>query len=164
MVCGLFDTHAHYDDDAYDGDRDSLLSGLSSKGVAHVINIGYDIDSSEASRALSSQYDFIRFAAGVHPHNAADAPPDFENALTRLLDDERAVALGEIGLDYYYDHSPRNIQKEIFARQLTLAGKLGIPVIIHDRDAHSDIIDMLRAHGDTLSGGVLHSVWRRYHV
>jgi len=152
----LFDTHAHYDDDAYNGDRDALLSGLPSNGVEHVINIGYDIGSSEKSRELSYQYDFIRFAAGIHPHNAADAPADFEIPLARLLDDEKAVALGEIGLDYYYDHSPRDIQKVIFARQLVLAGKLGIPVIIHDRDAHPDIIDMLRAHRDMLSGGVLH--------
>ena len=152
----LFDTHTHYDDQAYDGDRDSVLSGLAAHGVRYVVNAGCDIASSEAGRELAARYDFIWFTAGIHPHDAAKAPRDFENGLSKILEDKKAVALGEIGLDYHYDFSPREIQKEIFARQLSLACGLGIPVIIHDREAHADIIDMLAARKDLLCGGVYH--------
>ena len=152
----LFDTHAHYDDDAYDADRDEVLRGLASNGVAYVVNVGYDIGSSVKSRELSAQYWFIRFAAGIHPHDAAKAPRDFETDISELLKDKKAAALGEIGLDYHYDFSPRDVQREIFERQLALAGKTGFPVVIHDREAHSDVIDILRAGRGLLHGGIMH--------
>lgn len=155
----LFDTHAHYDDEKFDGDRDTILCGLATYGISHVINVGSDIESSEKGRGLASRYGFISFAAGIHPHCAAEAPPDFEEALTRFFRGDAftaAVALGEIGLDYHYDFSPRGRQREVFARQLALAGQLGIPVIIHDREAHADVIDILKAHSGSLHGGVFH--------
>ena len=152
----LFDTHAHYDDGAFDNDRDELLARLPACGIGCVINIGYDIASSEAGRCLAGMYGHIWFTAGIHPHNAAGAPENFETRLSAILTDEKAVALGEIGLDYYYDHSPRARQREVFARQLVLAGERGAPVVIHDRDAHDDIIDILHAHRGLLNGGVMH--------
>jgi len=156
MPGALFDTHTHYDDDAYDGDREELLAGLSSRGVGYVVNVGYDLSSSEAGRRLAEDFSFIWYAAGVHPHNAAEAPDGFEALLLGLLKGSKAVALGEIGLDYYYDHSPRECQREVFARQLALAGEAGMPVVIHDRDAHGDIIDILNAYKGRLHGGVMH--------
>ncbi|MCL2060191.1 MAG: TatD family hydrolase [Oscillospiraceae bacterium] len=152
----FIDTHAHYDDAAYDDDRDAVLMSLADSGVAHVVNAGSDLASSEVGRDLSACYAFMWYAAGIHPHAAADAPPGFEGALTALLDGEKAVALGEIGLDYHYDYSPRGKQREVFERQLVLAGRLKVPVIIHDREAHDDVMDMLRAHRQHLRGGVLH--------
>lgn len=152
----LFDTHAHYGDGAFDTDRDGLLAGLAALGVAYVVNIGYDIESSEFGRDLSSRYDYIYYAAGIHPHDAADAPQGFETGLTDLLNGEKAVALGEIGLDYHYGLSPRDVQKDVFAKQLALAGKLRVPVVIHDREAHSDVLDILLAHKSVLCGGVMH--------
>ena len=152
----LIDTHTHYDNEAFEGDRDSLLPTLVSRGIAYVVNMGYDIESSKTSRDLAARYDFIWFAAGIHPHDAAGAPPDFEKAIAEILNDGKAVALGEIGLDYHYDYSPREKQREVFARQISLAGGLGMPVVIHDRDAHADIIDILSAHKDELRGGVCH--------
>jgi TatD DNase family protein len=152
----FFDTHAHYDDARYDGDRDAVLSGLKSKGVAYVVNAGSDADSSKAGLALSERYDYIWFAAGIHPHCAADAPDDFETALAELSGHEKAVAIGEIGLDYHYDFSPRERQKEVFSRQLALAGKMGAPVIIHNREADDDIVGILKAHAGEFAGGVFH--------
>ena len=152
----LFDTHTHYDDDKYDGDRDAVLSGLAGAGIEYILNASYDLNSSEASRALSARYSNIWFAAGIHPHNAAAAPAVFEESLERFFADPKAVALGETGLDYHYDFSPRKTQKDVFDRQLALACKLGRPVIVHDREAHDDVMDILHAYKDSLNGGVYH--------
>ena len=151
-----FDTHAHYDDGRFDGDRDAVLSGLASKGVAYVINAGSDLRSSEFSRELSGRYGFMWFAAGVHPHGAAEAPADFEAALADLYRCEKAVAIGEIGLDYHYDFSPRDCQKDVFSRQLALACEVGAPVIIHNREADDDVIDIVKAYAGEIRGGVFH--------
>ena len=152
----MFDTHTHYDDEIFDGDRDDVICSLASAGVSHVLNASYDLKSSEASRELSARYGFIWRAAGIHPHNAAGAPPGYEKALEHLLSGDKAVALGEIGLDYHYDFSPRDVQREVFEKQLTLACKLGVPVIIHEREANEDVLDILRACRGALRGGVYH--------
>jgi len=156
MGYALFDTHAHYDDEKYNHDREALLGGLPDAGIVNVVNIGYDIGSSVKSGELASRYSFIWFAAGIHPHDAASAPEGWEGSIAGLLKNRKAVALGEIGLDYHYDLSPRDVQKDMFARQLALSGGLGTPVIIHDRDAHADIIDILKLSGGAPRGGVCH--------
>lgn len=149
----IFDSHAHYTDSAFDTDRHELLASLSEAGVCGVINCSTDIEDCEKSRALANEYPFIYFAAGIHPHEAAQAKGDYIPSLRRLLADKKAVAVGEIGLDYHYDFSPRDIQKKVFCEQLYLAKELDMPVIIHDREAHADTLEIL---SEFMPKGVLH--------
>jgi TatD DNase family protein len=152
----LFDTHAHYDDERFDADRDELLSGLPGCGVGYVLNVGTDIGSSAASAGLAHKFGHVWAAAGIHPHAAGSAPSDFEGRLEALLGLDRVVAVGEIGLDYHYDFSPRERQRDVFSRQLALACALRKPVVIHDREADADVLDIVAAFRGGLCGGVLH--------
>lgn len=151
----LFDTHAHYDAPQFDGDRDELLSSLPGRGIFHIVNAGCDLASTRAAIQLSEKYPFISAAAGFHPEYAANVSGESDwDALKTLAQDPHIVAIGEIGLDYYYeDAAPREIQKEIFARQLELANSLNLPVIIHDRDAHGDTLALLQQYKPK---GILH--------
>ena len=140
----IFDSHAHYDDAKFSGDRDALLSGLPEKGVCGVITCGCDLASSRAALALAERYDYIYAAVGVHPENLESG--DFLPALEKLSENGKCVAIGEIGLDYYWDREHKAEQLETFEKQLILANKLGLPVIVHDRDAHSDTLELLKKH------------------
>lgn len=140
----IFDSHAHYDDDRFDGDRDEVLSGLPSKGVCAVMNAASNLKSAEFGVKLAETYDFVYASAGVHPHEAKDAPADLRKRLIALAKHPRVLAIGEIGLDYHYDLSPRDIQLKIFKLQLQTALELDMPVIIHDREAHADTLAMLK--------------------
>ncbi len=146
MYKNIFDTHAHYDDSRFDGDRDELLSSLSEKGVSSIVNCGCDLKSSLTTVALAERYSFIYAAAGVHAHEAQEATESDLEEIERLYGNERVVAVGEIGLDYHYDFSPREIQLEVFEKQLVLANRLGLPVIVHDREAHEDTMRLLKKH------------------
>lgn len=140
----IFDSHAHYDDEAFDADRDELLASLPELNVCAVVNAASDLSTARSGIALAEQYSFIWAAAGIHPHEAAKAPENAMEILRSLLRHPRVVALGEIGLDYHYDFSPRDVQLDLFGRQLSLAAELDIPVIIHDREAHEDTLRLLR--------------------
>jgi len=140
----IFDTHAHYDDPAFDSDRDTLIPSLKEQNVCAVVNAASDIESSRAGIALAEKYPFIWASVGIHPHEVGKAPENAIETLKALLTHPRVVALGEIGLDYYYNNSPRDVQIGWFERQLDLAVKMDKPVIIHDREAHQDTLDMLR--------------------
>lgn len=144
MYKNIFDTHAHYDDSRFDEDRDELLSSLPEKGVSHIVNCGCDLKSSKTTLALSERYDFIYAAVGVHAHEAEEATESDLVEIEKLYQHEKVVAVGEIGLDYHYDFSPRERQIEIFERQLILAKELGLPVIVHDREAHEDTMKLLK--------------------
>ncbi len=150
----LFDTHAHLNDERFEDDRAELISSLKGEGVACFCEIGYDLPSSEAALKLASKYDFIYAACGVHPHDTDDLTHDDIEKLDCLLKNEKAVALGEIGLDYYYDNSLRENQRLWFDCQLKLAEKLDIPVVIHTRDAMADTIDILKANRGV--SGIIH--------
>ncbi len=140
----IFDSHAHYDSHNFDDDRHEILKNfLPSKNVVGVINCASDFESAEMTVKLCEQYDYIYGAVGVHPHETEDAGLFHEERLIALANNKKIVAIGEIGLDYHYDFSPRDIQKEWFEKQLILANKLGLPVIVHDREAHKDTMDML---------------------
>ena len=141
---GIFDTHAHYDDERFDGDRDELLASLPGQGVCGVVNAASDLAAARRSIALAERYPFFWAAAGIHPHEAADAPLGWEDELRDLLEHPRVVALGEIGLDYHYDFSPRETQRALFERQLRLAKEKDVPVVIHDREAHEDALRLLQ--------------------
>ncbi len=144
MYSNIFDTHAHYDDSRFAEDRYELLSSLKDKGVSQIINCGCDLKSSLTTVALSEKYDFIYAAVGVHAHEAEETTESDLAEIEKLYKNNRVVAVGEIGLDYHYDFSPRERQLEIFEKQLILAKKLKLPVIIHDREAHEDTMNLLK--------------------
>lgn len=140
----VFDTHAHYMRSDFGNDLDALLEELPQKGVERVLAIGCDIPSSREEIALAERYPYIWAAAGIHPEYAADIPENWESELERLLAHEKTVALGEIGLDYHYPEPPRDIQQRIFRRQLEIANKHNMPVVIHSRDASGDTLEILK--------------------
>ncbi len=153
---GIFDTHAHYDDRRFNDDRDELLNSLFSSGKVYAaVNCGCDVQSSGRSLALAYKYKNIYAAAGIHPHEASNATDADFDTIASFLSDDKCVALGEIGLDYHYDFSPRDVQKTVFERQLCMASELSMPVIIHDREAHADCVDAVLRHRDVK--GVFHS-------
>lgn len=153
----IFDSHAHYDDAAFDADRDALLKSLPEKGVCHVIDCGSDLESSRKAIELAEQYSYIHAAVGLHPEEVAHAPTDWLDALKAMLDhaaESRIVAVGEIGLDYHFkENAPRQAQQAAFAAQLELAAAYDLPVIVHDRDAHADTLALLQKYKPR---GVLH--------
>lgn len=140
----IFDSHAHYDDKAFDEDRDSLLTRLFNDNVCGIINVGCDMKTSKTSVELSHKYPLIWAAVGVHPHDASNVPHKYLDLLSTYLNENKTVAIGEIGLDYHYDFSSREAQKKVFEEQLRLSKKLNIPVIIHDREAHGDTLELLK--------------------
>lgn len=141
-----FDTHAHYDDEWFDEDRDEVLSSLPEAGVSLVVNCGCDEKSSQAAVDLAHQYDFIYAAVGWHPHDVKTWDDTSADKLRRWAEDPKVVAIGEIGLDYHYDLDWKDLQHEVLEKQLCLAEELDLPVIIHDREAHGDCMDILRRH------------------
>lgn len=141
----IFDTHAHYDDESFDADRDSLLGSLPGQGVCNIVNIGADLKGCYDSVALAEQYDYIYATVGIHPGCIQGLPDDYLQQLEKLLSHPKVVAVGEIGLDYHYDdNAPRDVQKQVFADQLELANRYNMPVVIHDREAHGDTMELLR--------------------
>ncbi|MBE6689516.1 MAG: TatD family deoxyribonuclease [Ruminococcaceae bacterium] len=156
----LFDTHAHYDDKRFEGIRDEILQSMTSpteycpSGVEYIMNVGCKLESSRVSIELAEKYDFVYAAAGFHPHETANMPENWKEELLKLLQHPKVRAIGEIGLDFHYDFSPRDIQKEIFEQQLILAEETGYPVLVHDREAHGPTMDIISRHK---AWGVLHS-------
>ena len=136
MAYNIFDTHSHYDDDKFDKDRASLLNSLPDKGVCRVVSCGCDINSSKFNRLLSEKYDYFYFAAGFHPENLEGFTLDDLGIIEEIAKHKKCVAIGEIGLDYHWMSSSREVQKEFFEAQIELAKKLDMPVIVHDREAH----------------------------
>ena len=141
-----FESHAHYDDKRFKEDREELLGELlPASGVSHVINIGCDVKSSEMSIRLANKYDYIYAAVGVHPHELYDMSSQTIAKLKKLSEHPKVVAIGEIGLDYYYDTHPRELQRFWFRQQLRLAEEVNKPVIIHSRDASQETFDIIQS-------------------
>ena len=139
----IFDTHAHYDDEAFDEDREALLSGLAAGGIGTVVNVGADMESTKTTIELTKRYPFIYGAAGVHPSSTAELDEEKFAELRVLAQSGKIVAIGEIGLDYYWEEPDHETQKKWFHRQLNLARELKLPVIIHSRDAAKDTLDIM---------------------
>ncbi|MBR3640848.1 MAG: TatD family hydrolase [Oscillibacter sp.] len=151
----IFDTHAHYDDGRFDADRDEVLRAARSAGVERVVVPGCDLASSRAALALAEAYPFVYAAVGVHPEDCADFSDATVAELEALARHEKAVAIGEIGLDYYWkENPPKEFQQEVFRRQLELARRLSLPVIVHDREAHGDCLALVSEFPDVT--GVFH--------
>ena len=148
----LFDSHAHLDDEKFAADRDEVIARARAAGVRYILNAGADLASSAAAAALADKYPEVYAAVGVHPHDAKTATTDTWYRLAELAGHPKAVAVGEIGLDYHYDHSPRDVQRAVFIRALDLARQMKKPVIIHDREAHGDVLAIVKKEGKGLSG------------
>ena len=148
----IFDVHAHYYDEWFDEDRESLFQTLPQNGVCNVINAAVDLETAETIKNYSEKVDYFYFAAGFHPENLENLPEDYLERIKPYLSHKKCVALGEIGLDYYWD-IPKDKQKKVFEEQLILAKELDIPVIVHDREAHGDTLEMLRKYKPK---GILH--------
>ena len=140
----LFDTHAHYDSRQFDADRDQVLSALPGQGVGLVVNPGCDLDSSRRAIGIAERYPFVYAAAGVHPEDCAGWQDTDVDELRSLAAHPKVVAIGEIGLDYYWKDNPRELQQRVFRSQLALAVELGLPAIVHDREAHGDCLSIIR--------------------
>jgi TatD DNase family protein len=152
----LFDTHAHLNDEQFNEDRDEVVLRAKENGVARIVNVGFNRQTIPTSLALAEKYDFIYTAVGWHPQDAKDMREDDLDWLRELSRHEKVVAIGEIGLDYYWDTSPRDVQQAVFRKQIQLARELQLPIIIHDRDAHQDIVDILREEKADEVGGIMH--------
>jgi TatD DNase family protein len=151
----IFDSHAHYDDEAFNDDRDAVIHEIKDSGVIGVLNCGASIEGTRMSVELSGKYEFIYAAVGIHPEHADTVNEQIINELRNLAQNVKVRAIGEIGLDYYYEENPsREIQKEAFKLQMMLATELKLPVVIHDRDAHSDTLDILKEFPEVI--GVVH--------
>jgi len=141
----IFDTHAHYDAAAFDADRDAVLAALPGRGVGLVVDPGCDLPSSQAALALAGRFPHVYAAVGIHPEDCGGCTEADIEAVRTLAGHEKAVAIGEIGLDYYWkENPPREFQQRVFRRQIGLALELGLPVIIHDREAHGDTLSIVR--------------------
>lgn len=141
----LFDTHAHYDDERFDGDRDALLASMPERGVELIVNPGCTVKTSRTAVELAARFAHVYAAVGIHPENCHDFTPAQIDDLRALAARPKVVAIGEIGLDYYWEQNPpREFQQEVFRDQLALAQELGLPVIVHDRDAHADCLAIVK--------------------
>lgn len=150
----IYDTHAHYDDDAFAADRAEVLFSQRENGVGFVLNCCTSLDSLTAVPALAEEFSFVFFAAGLHPENLEGLPEDALARVEALLSHPKCLAVGEIGLDYHWDVSPRAVQREWMQKQIALAARCKKPVILHDREAHGDTAEILRA---ARPRGVLHA-------
>lgn len=139
----IFDAHAHYDDDWFDSDREELLSAMPSKGVCGIVNAAVDLKTAKIAKDFADKYNFMYFTVGFHPENLEDMPDGYLQKIAQMLQHKKAVALGEIGLDYHWDIE-KALQHRVFEEQLILAKELDVPVVIHDREAHGDVMSYLR--------------------
>ncbi len=155
----LIDTHAHVASSAFDEDRREVLQRARDAGVSEILCIGDTLDSSRAAIQLAEGESGLWATAGIHPHYAGEADPDFERLLKELLACPRVVAVGEVGLDYHYDFAPREVQQEVFRRQIRIALEAGMPLVIHNRKADEDVIAILQEEEAQQVGGVFHCFW-----
>ncbi|MDY3249402.1 MAG: TatD family hydrolase [Candidatus Choladocola sp.] len=152
----IFDTHAHYDDDAFDTDRDELFETMERAGIGCIVNVGASLRGVQASQELAKRYPFVYAAAGVHPDEVGAMNEEKLQWLYALCREPKTVAVGEIGLDYYWDKESHELQKEWFVRQLQMAKDVGLPVNIHSRDAAQDTFDIMKKEHAGTTGGIIH--------
>lgn len=152
----IFDTHAHYDDEAFDEDRQELLPGMQEQGIAGIVNIGSSIEANEKTLELAKKYDFIKAAFGVHPEFADQLNEETFKRIEEMCKLDECVAVGEIGLDCYWPEPDVSIQRPWFERQMDLARRIGKPIVVHSRDAAQETYEMMKAADAGDIGGVVH--------
>lgn len=156
MKTMIFDTHAHYDDEAFDEDREAILNSLVENGIGAVVNIGASIQSTKNTLELIKRYPFVYGAVGVHPNETGELNDHLMDWLKHVARKEKVVAIGEIGLDYYWNEPEPEVQKHWFVRQLALAREVNLPIVVHSRDAAKDTLDIIKAERAGELGGVIH--------
>lgn len=152
----IFDSHAHYNDSRFSEDRYSVLETMPEKNVGYIMNVADSMDSLDRVMDLAKKYPFVWASVGVHPEAAGNLTEKDIDILREYANNEKVKAIGEIGLDYYYDDVEKDVQKKWFARQIELAKEVDLPIIVHDRDAHGDCLDILKACDAKSVGGILH--------
>ena len=152
----IFDTHAHYDDDTFDEDREELLAGMNAAGVEYIVNVGASMASSKRSVNLAEKYPFVYAAVGVHPDEVGELNEEKFAQLKAWTSHEKVKAVGEIGLDYYWDKEGHDLQKHWFMRQMELAHECNLPMIVHSREAAKDTLDMIVAAKPLELSGIIH--------
>lgn len=152
----IFESHAHYDDEAFDQDREELLGSMQSAGITRIVNVGASLRGVKETVKLTEQYSFLYGAVGIHPDEVGDLNEERLQWLRDLCGREKIVAVGEIGLDYYWDKMPRKVQQEWFIRQLHLAREVDLPVVIHSREAARDTFEIIKSEHAGSTGGVIH--------
>ena len=152
----IFDTHAHYDDEAFDADREELLAGLPAAGIGQVVNIASSVKSIDDSLALAHRFPHVYCALGIHPEHCADMTDALLEEIREKLSDDKALAVGEIGLDYYWPQPDRELQRYWFAKQLRLANEVDLPVVVHSREAAADTMRIMKENLAEKVGGVVH--------
>ena len=152
----LFDSHCHLENGRFEEDLPEVMARMKDAGVNRCILAGSDMETSEQIVKMASEYPDVYGVVGIHPHDAKTWTDDCAPRIAEWVRQERIVGVGEIGLDYYYDHSPRDVQKEVFEKQLLLARELNVPAVFHVRDAHGDVLDILRKNRAQLPAGVVH--------
>lgn len=155
-MTSLFDTHTHLDSSNFDSDRAEVIERARAAGVDLMLNIGFNRETIPTTIALAEQYEFIYAAVGWHPVDSIDMKPEDLEWIERLCAHEKVVAIGEIGLDYHWDTSPKDVQQRVFREQIRLAKRLKMPIVIHNRDAHEDILRLLKEENAAEVGGVMH--------
>lgn len=153
----LVDTHTHLDAEQFDEDREETIARAVEQGITRMINIGFNRETIPSTMELAERYDFIYAAVGWHPQDAVTMKEEDLDWIAELCRHEKVVAIGEIGLDYYWDTSPRDVQHAVFRKQIGLARELGMPIVIHNRDAHEDTVRILREEKAHEVGGVMHA-------
>ncbi|AHV94968.1 TatD family hydrolase [Paenibacillus sabinae] len=153
----LFDTHTHLDAPQFDGDREETIARAVEAGVSKMVNVGFNRETIPSTMKLAESYEFIYAAVGWHPQDAIDMKDGDLDWIASLCSHDKVVAIGEIGLDYYWDTSPKDVQHTVFRQQIGLARELKMPIIIHNRDAHEDVVRILREEKASEIGGIMHS-------
>ncbi|MFC4777171.1 TatD family hydrolase [Paenibacillus sp. GCM10023252] len=156
MTYSFMDTHTHLDSEKFDGEREEIIARATEAGISHLINIGFNRDTIPTTLELAEQYDFIYAAVGWHPVDSIDMKPEDLEWIEQLCAHPKVVAIGEIGLDYHWDTSPKDVQQRVFREQIRLARKVKKPIVIHNRDAHEDVVRILREEHAEEVGGVMH--------
>lgn len=152
----LVDSHCHLNDRQFHRDQAQVITRAREQGVERIICVGYDLPSSQEAVELAARYSNLGVVIGVHPHDAKEVTEESYSELEKLASSPRVVAIGETGLDYYRDLSPRKTQQEVFIRHIDLARRTGLPIVVHDRDAHGEVVRILKAERAFEVGGVLH--------
>ncbi|WP_251554301.1 TatD family hydrolase [Neobacillus muris] len=152
----LFDTHAHLNDEQYKEDLQEVIERMQEQGVSNVVVVGFDQPTIKRAMELAEQYEFIYACVGWHPVDAIDMTDEDLRWIERLAAHPKVVALGEMGLDYHWDKSPKDIQKEVFRKQIRLAKKVKLPIVIHNREATADVVEILKQEGAEEVGGIMH--------
>nr|WP_240463620.1 TatD family hydrolase [Paenibacillus apiarius] len=153
----LFDTHTHLDNEAFNEDREAVIAHAVEQGVTRMVNVGFNRETIPTTMALAEKYDFIYAAVGWHPVDAITMKPEDIDWIAELAKHDKVVAIGEIGLDYHWDTSPKDVQQRVFRQQIGLARELNMPIVIHNREAHEDVVRILREEKASEVGGIMHS-------